>query len=827
MIFHRCIVSSVVLAAIGFAEAKLSPEQVAKLPAPAKTTIDFARDVKPIFDAACVKCHGKGKDKGGFSLETHASFLKGGDSGGPVVPGKSAESLLIELVSGLDPDNVMPKKGSKLKPEQVALLRAWIDQGAKWPDEITFKKAPVNNLHPQKPELPPVRNGLANPIDRLLTPYWAAHKVAIVRPVDDRTFARRVYLDAIGLLPSPAELQEFIADKRGDKRIRLVARLLRDNRPYAEHWLTFWNDLLRNDYRGTGYIDGGRKQISSWLFSALLTNMPYDKFVAQLVNPTPESEGFINGIVWRGAVNASQRPVMQAAQSVGQVFMGVNLKCASCHDSFINDYTLADSYGIAAIYATNELEIAECDKPTGKFAKVTFLYPELGAIDGNRPKTERTKQLAQILTSRQDGRLTRTIVNRLWAKFMGRGLVEPVDEMDSPAWNPEVLDWLAEDLAENRYDLKRTMQWILTSRAYQLPSVNIGEQAGKDFLFTGPAIRRMSAEQFRDALGKLTGVWYERPAGAFDFTAGKDGGRLPQNAKWIWSEAGAEQKAPAEKIYFRKTFTLKALPQQAFAAVSCDNSFILWVNGKQVTSGKDFGQPNFADLKQHLRVGENVMAIAAVNHTPDNKPPAANAKPKPQDANPAGLIFAARLRGAESLDVVSDASWRWSRSKSNGWETIPFDATNWQSAAELGGVNMGPWQLAARLEQTMSLADVHGAVRASLVSADPLMTALGRPNREQVMTTRQSTATTLQALELTNGETLDKLVKRGAGKWLVDNKRSGSELVEEIFVKSLGRVPTKKEAKLAGELIGSPAQQEGLEDLLWSIAMLPEFQLIY
>ncbi|HWN97592.1 MAG TPA: DUF1549 domain-containing protein, partial [Methylomirabilota bacterium] len=558
------------LLAMAFAaEAKLTPEQIAKLPAPATAQVDFARDVKPIFDAACVKCHGKGKDKGNFSIETREAFSKGGDSGAPVVLGQSAESLLIELVSGLDPDNVMPQKGSKLTAAQVATLRAWIDQGAKWPQEITFTKVPVNNLHPRKPELPPVQSGAANPVDRLLAP--TVREITSAKLVEDRVFARRAYLDVIGLLPKPEELEEFVSDTRPDKRARLVAKLLQDKRRYAEHWLTFWNDLLRNDYRGTGYIDGGRKQISSWLFSALFTNMPYDRFVAQLVNPSPESEGFINGILWRGAVNASQVPQMQAAQSVGQVFMGVNLKCASCHDSFINDYTLADSYGVAAIFATNDLEIAECDKPTGKNAKVKFLYSELGEIDGNLPKTERMKRLAEILTSKQDGRLPRTIVNRLWAKFMGRGLVEPVDEMDAPAWNQDLLDWLADDLAQNGYDLKRTMQWILTSRAYQLPSVNFGEQVENAFAFHGPAIRRLNAEQFRDALGGLTGVWYENPGSTFDFSGGQDGGRFPKTAKWVWSEAGAEKKALAETIYLRKTFSLAAVPQEAFAAVACDN----------------------------------------------------------------------------------------------------------------------------------------------------------------------------------------------------------------------------------------------------------------
>jgi hypothetical protein len=337
----------------------------------------------------------------------------------------------------------------------------------------------------------------------------------------------------------------------------------------------------------------------------------------------------------------------------------------------------------------------------------------------------------------------------------------------------------------------------------------------------------MSAEQFRDALGGLTGVWYENPASTFDFSGGKDGGRVPKTAKWIWSEAGAETKALAETIYLRKTFTLKTLPDEANAAIACDNSFTLYVNGKQMVSGKDFGHPNFADLKPHLKIGENVIAATAVNHTPDNKPPRGEEKAKESDANPAGFIFAARLRGTEPMELISDSSWTWSKEQKQGWQKPRFDAHEWKTAAELGGVNMQPWALAAKLEQAMSFADVHGVVRASLVAADPMMVALGRPNREQVMTARQSTATTLQALELTNGETLNKVLKRGAEKLLATNQLSTDELVEQVFVKSLGRVPTGSERKLAAELVGSPAKLEGVEDLLWSIAMLPEFQLIY
>jgi hypothetical protein len=161
-------------------------------------------------------------------------------------------------------------------------------------------------------------------------------------------------------------LKAFVSSKKSDKREALVRNLLSRNEAYAKNWLSFWNDLLRNDYQGTGYIDGGREQITRWLYSALLTNMPYDKFVAELISPSPASEGFSKGILWRGFVNASQMPQMQAAQNVSQVFMGVNLKCASCHDSFINDWQLSDAYGLANVFSDQPLEIYRCDVPTGQ-----------------------------------------------------------------------------------------------------------------------------------------------------------------------------------------------------------------------------------------------------------------------------------------------------------------------------------------------------------------------------------------------------------------------------------------------------------------------------
>ncbi|MFO1019611.1 MAG: DUF1549 domain-containing protein [Planctomycetales bacterium] len=374
------------------------------------------------------------------------------------------------------------------------------------PAKSTPKK--VSEIAPRHPRIPAARPGatLTNPIDLLLQPYFEQHKFTPPAVVSDRVYARRVYLDLIGLLPTPAQLAAFEADQSPDKREKLVDQILADNEAYAIHWLSFWNDALRNDYRGTGYIDGGRKSITGWLYNALLKNVPYDQFVRELVSPVPESEGFVKGIVWRGVVNASQVPPVQAAQNIGQVFMGINLKCASCHDSFISSWKLTDAYGLAGVFSEQPLEIHHCDAPTKKFATQKFLYKELGEIDEKASRAERMKQLAAIITNPQNGQLTRTMVNRLWARFLGHGIIDPVDEMEDDPWNQDLLDWLAADLSDHRYDLKHTMKQIVTSRAYQLPSVGVDEQATA-YVFRGPSVKRLSSEQFMDALAQVAGPW--------------------------------------------------------------------------------------------------------------------------------------------------------------------------------------------------------------------------------------------------------------------------------------------------------------------------------
>ena len=832
--------SFIALVGTGAVHAKLPPALVAQLPAPVSRRIDFAKDIQPIFEASCVQCHARGKNKGNFSLETRADFLEGGDAGAPAVAGKSAESAVVAMISGLDPEILMPKKGKKLTSDQVAVFRAWIDQGLKWPETITFFKHEPANLRPRDHVPVPNKRGIEQPLDRLVDAYFAKNEIAWPKPVDDRTYARRVWLDATGLLPAPDELEAFVADRAPNKRARLVERLLADPQRYAEHWLTFWNDLLRNDYKGPGYTDGGRKQITGWIYRALARNLPYDQFVAQLINPGAQSNGFTNGILWRGAVNASMVPPMQAAQSIAQVFLGVNLKCASCHDSFINEYTLADAYGLASIYADGPLEIAECDKPTGHTAKVKFLYDDLGSIDGRGDPAARKQQLMEIITGRKNGRLPRTIVNRLWQRFLGHGLVEPVDEMDQPAWSPDLIDWLAEDLVAHRYDLKHTMARILTSRAYQLPSVSLGE-TDEGFVFRGPAVRRLSAEQFSDAVFAVTQNRPEKIDAKVNRLAALPSvtESLPLQPKWIWNSADAHVSAKPAILIFRRTIALPAEPTEANFAISADDNYTIRINGAAAgaSARRNATAADWIDVKSRLKAGENTIEITAYNMPPDDGRLASFATDARGEADsPAGLMVYGRVRApGHVMDFVSDRNWSVSahRAPPTARGTPAVDDRDPPQvlglAAELGGVELAPWKLGQHfLDVAAAGKDTLPVERASLINADPLMTALGRPNREQVITVRQATATTLQALELTNGATLSQLLKAGAGKIIAANSAQDTRgMVDSLYQQTLSRQPTAAELKLAAQLLGDTARPEGIEDLLWALTMLPEFQLIY
>jgi hypothetical protein len=824
---------------------------IPELPPSATVRVDFDTHIKPILESRCVKCHARGKLKGGLSLETREALLEGGEEGPAAVVGKSEESLLISLVAGLEPDRRMPDRGEALSRDDVRLLRAWIDQGLTWPKGFSFgfRQAP---LAPRRPPIPQDESKakLDHPIDRFIARDLAERGAKLDwNRVPDRLFLRRASLDLVGLLPTPKQYEHYENDRRPGKEARLVEALLADRDAYADHWLTFWNDALRNSYRGTGFIDGGRITITQWLYRALYENTPYDRFVHDLVSPVPGSEGFTKGIVWRGVVNASQVPPVQAAQNISQVFLGTNLKCASCHDSFVNHWKLTDAYALAAVFSDQPLEINRCDKPTGKTSSIGFIYPQLGTIDSSAPRPDRMRQLADLLVKPENGRFARTIVNRLWAQLMGRGIVEPLDDMDQLAWNQDLLDWLASDLVEHKYDIKHTLALICTSRAYRLPSVGVDEPGKRGaYVFRGPLTKRMTAEQFSDAVSSLTGIWPQASGDMLKVDGRGQGGQVTAvrsvvaadrdspsgapakpthvDATWVWSHADAERD-PGGRILLRKVIKLDKVPEKALALATCDNEVALFINNRPAGQSSEWTQPLSVDITSMLRVGENVIAIEATNW-----PDVENKRgTQVTEANPAAVIaWVGGFKGDQPVwGYGTDSSWLWIKKAKGDWKGPSYETSGWNHATELPsaprlyGASVNLDTLVAHSLATKN----DEPVRAALAFDDPLMSAMGRTSREQVVTRRDPIATTLQALELTNGTTLDAKLKKGAQRWLTTGKGNDPDgLIRSVFQIGLGRAPSPREVTAARDVVGRPATVEGIQDLLWAVAMLPEFQLI-
>ena len=782
--------------------------------------VDFAHDIVPILREHCAECHTGDKKKGGLSLNDRTALLVGGENGKVIVPGNAAKSKLIEVILSKDPDHQMPPKGPRVSPDRVRLLREWIDAGAVWTEGFAFKKPAYEPpLKPRRPTLPPAVDGRTNAVDRILDAYLASRKLPRPAAIDDATFARRVHLDLIGLLPEPEQLTKFLGDKSPDKRARLVHELLASDTLYAEHWLTFWNDLLRNDYSGTGFITGGRKQITGWLYRALIENRPYDQFARELIAYTPESEGFAMGIKWRGDVSAGATTEIQFAQSVGQSFLGINLKCASCHDSFIDRWKLDEAYALAAVYANKPMEIHRCDKPVGRTAKAGWLFPELGQVDSAKPQPERLRQLAALMTHPENGRFTRTIVNRFWHRLMGRGIVHPTDAMQTEPWNHDLLDYLATHLADHKCDLKQSLALIATSAAYQSRVEILGKDAEEHgYTYAGPRARRLTAEQFVDAIWQLSGTAPTR------FDAPVVRGKAPGGATasvqlsghWIWGHADAGNAKPGEEFITRKTFTLKTAPVRAGAVVAADNSFTLYVNGARVTAGENWENPETVTLESRLKAGANDILIVAKNG--GNGP------------NPAGLYFEARVRLPDGHEetIATDTTWQWTRSHPDGKGKFKAEPTDWQPAVNVA--NSSLWNSRIGRQLAMQLAQAAYAnlpmVRASLIKNDFLMRALGRPHREQIVSVRPADLTTLEAIDLNNGQILATRLEAGAARLAAKPWPDSDAFVTWLYSFGLARAPTPTELTLAREALGPKPSAGGIADLLWAVCMLPEFQLV-
>ncbi len=547
------------------ADAKKKPVEIKirEIDPAAAAKVSYTRDIKPLIVNYCLECHSTEDQKGALDATSVANLLKKGKKAGPpVVPGKPDESAMVEYIRGIR-EPQMPKGNPELSEEELHLIRMWIFAGAKddsanppalassgertgraaltvgsaanqdaWnalmfsgneEQRLVAQRKIRMALLPQSPVPPAVKttNAVFNPIDQFIVAKWesAGLKEATQPPevCSDGAFLRRAYLDVVGVIPTVAEARKFLDDPSADKRVRLVDELLARKEDYAAHWTPFWEEAL-----GSANVDkqGGiptRGNYRKWIYESFVQNKPYDIMVAELIDPLmpgyqkpviSEANGKV--VVSGYVLNETHTDTLLTAANAAQVFLGTGMKCASCHSHFLNkEWPQARFLAFAGMFATNDLELIRCEKKSGQFipAKFPFDLPDAPS-EAPKPMDERLHRLTQLLVDPTNPRFAKTMVNRLWKRYLGIGLFAPADDfrLDQPPSHPELLDWLADDFIHHGYDLKHTVRLILTSRTYQLrfdPQLEDHFDVAKPTVaryYRSPSLRRLTAEQLIDSI---------------------------------------------------------------------------------------------------------------------------------------------------------------------------------------------------------------------------------------------------------------------------------------------------------------------------------------
>jgi hypothetical protein len=451
-------------------------------------SVDFFRDIKPILEARCYDCHQGAKVKGGLRLDSLAAAMEGGNSdGAAIVPHRSAASALIRRITSTDPDEVMPAKGDPLSPADVEKLRRWIDEGAAWPE-------------------------------------FAVANFTLAPLTDDLTFLRRVFLDTIGVTPGEAEIAAFLHDRPAERRTRVIDRLLADDR-WADGQMAYWLDVLAENPNIINATLNNTGPFRWWVHESMLDDKPLDLMVTELLR----MEGSVQFGGPAGFGMASQNDVPMAAKGiiVSSAFLGIDMQCARCHDAPTHVSKQEDLFQLAAMLAQKPLTVPATSsvgldklsaggrkplikvtlkpgsvvEPAWPFSR--YVDPRIADELAEDPKSSRDR-LAAMITAPQNERFAEVMVNRIWQRLMGRGLVETIGDWEkSNPTHPELLRWLARELIRSGYDQKAIIRLILTSHAYQRAVDPALEKPSP--LFLAAAIRRIGAEQLVDSLFAATG----------------------------------------------------------------------------------------------------------------------------------------------------------------------------------------------------------------------------------------------------------------------------------------------------------------------------------
>jgi hypothetical protein len=542
-----------------------------KLPPPAERMVDFVPDVQPLLRTTCYSCHGPEVQEGGLRLDVKKRALEGGDGGAVIVPGKSGESRLIHAVAGQDESlGLMPPdgEGTPLSEEQVGLLRAWIDQGAVWPDEADGGAGEVAHWSFQPIARPPLAKvndaaWVRNPIDSFILAKLEQEKIAPSPLADRATLMRRVYLDLLGLPPPPHEIEAFLEDESPGAYERLVDRLLASPH-YGERWARRWLDLARYADSDGYEKDKPRPhawRYRQWVIDAINADMPFDEFtLAQIAGDLlPDADlqdrvasGFHRNTLHNteGGIDPEEdrvKKTIDRTNTVSTIWLGLTMGCAQCHSHKYDPITQREYFSMYAFF--NSINEADIDVPEAKDAKAQavaelgkprethihirgdFLSPGdavtaatpavLPPLEAAEPESDSLDRLdlARWIVSPENPLTARVAVNRVWQRLFGRGIVRTSDDFGSqgePPSHPELLDWLAAEFRDGGWSEKRLVRMIVTSNVYRQSSAVRTELVAIDpenALLARQSRLRAEAEVIRDLALAASGLWDPRVGG--------------------------------------------------------------------------------------------------------------------------------------------------------------------------------------------------------------------------------------------------------------------------------------------------------------------------
>jgi hypothetical protein len=547
---------------------RFSPEQVAF----------FEKAVRPVLTARCLKCHGGGpKIKGGLRLDSRAAILRGGDLGPAVTLSNPAESLLLRAIRYEELE--MPPAG-KLPANESAILTRWVEEGLAWSSErppvaateiarTTGTPQPGKTNAPNswsyrpvsRPMIPSVKDSIwcRTPIDAFVLARLESQGLSRAEPADRTTLLRRLRFDLTGLPPTLEEADAFAADRSADAYERLVDRLL-ESPQYGEAWGRHWLDLVR--YAETnGYERDSAKPMAwryrDYVIDCLNKDKPYDTFVREHLAGDQITPGSAAALIATGFYRLgtwddepADRPLAHydgldnVLSTAGQVFLGMSINCARCHDHKVDPISQREYYRLLAFFAdvTDQdgknlkkavdrsgrridvmcvSEAGQADtrvllrgSPSLPGDTVTPGVPAvLGESDLPTASGARKRRLlADWITQAKNPRTARAMVNRIWQYHFGRGIVPTSNDfggLGEPPTHPELLDWLAAEFVEGGWSIKRIHRLILLSSTYRMSSRGSARELAADpsnrWVWRFP-MRRLAAEEIRDAILFVSGT---------------------------------------------------------------------------------------------------------------------------------------------------------------------------------------------------------------------------------------------------------------------------------------------------------------------------------